>query len=50
MWNTKSFESLVMEEKSKNLVMALVTNTMQDSGSTDFFHSKGKGLVLLLHG
>ncbi|KAM6484613.1 AAA family ATPase [Trichoderma sp. SZMC 28011] len=49
-WNTKAFESLVLEEKTKRLIHALVSNQIEAEKSTDLISGKGNGLVMLLHG
>ena len=49
-WNKQAFESLVVDEKKKELVEALVTNRLNDENSTDFIYGKGHGLIILLHG
>ncbi len=49
-WDDDSFKTLVMDEDLKEMIMALVTNTLEPERSTDFFRGKGNGLVLLFHG
>ena len=49
-WNKKAFESLVIDEKSKELVQALITNQLTVEKSTDLIGGKGNGLTILLHG
>lgn len=49
-WNKKAFESLVIEEDTKTLVRALITNRLESEKGTDVLDDKGKGLTILLHG
>lgn len=49
-WNTKAFESLVVDKETKELVIALVTNQIDIEKSTDLMRGKGNGLFILLHG
>ncbi|KAH7333074.1 hypothetical protein BKA65DRAFT_507096 [Rhexocercosporidium sp. MPI-PUGE-AT-0058] len=49
-WNKKAFKSLVLEEKTKDLLEALIRNQLDSEKSTDLIHGKGNGLILLLHG
>jgi hypothetical protein len=49
-WNTKAFESLVLPEKTKKLIRALVTKQLAVEKSTDLIKGKGNGLIILLHG
>ena len=49
-WNKQAFKSLVLDEKKKELVEALVTKRLNDKSSTDLIAGKGHGLVLLFHG
>jgi hypothetical protein len=49
-WNKKAFEHLVVEEGTKELVQALVTNQIAAEKSTDLIQNKGNGLIMLLHG
>ncbi|PLB34979.1 ATP-binding protein [Aspergillus candidus] len=49
-WNKQAFESLVVEEETKDLVQALVTNRLEAEKGTDMIDDKGKGLTILLHG
>ena len=49
-WNKDAFESLVVDEKTKELVQALVTNQLKADNSTDLIAGKGNGLTILLHG
>ncbi|OTB11465.1 hypothetical protein K445DRAFT_322048 [Daldinia sp. EC12] len=49
-WNETAFERLVLEEKSKKLIQALVTEQIETKRSTDLISGKGNGLIMLLHG
>lgn len=49
-WNKKAFESLVLEDNTKILITALVTNQIAAEESTDLMSGKGNGLIVLLHG
>lgn len=49
-WNTEAFDSLVVDDDTKELVKALVTNQLEAGKSTDLMDGKGNGLVILLHG
>ena len=49
-WNKKAFESLVIDDDTKECVQALVTNQLATERSTDLIDGKGNGLVILLHG
>ncbi|MCJ1268457.1 hypothetical protein MMC22_008345 [Lobaria immixta] len=49
-WNKQAFESLVVNEKTKELVQALITNQLTAEKSTDLIRGKGNGLTILLHG
>ncbi|KAL6825124.1 AAA family ATPase [Trichoderma camerunense] len=49
-WNTQAFESLVLKEKTKRLIRALVSNQIEAEKSTDLISGKGNGLIMLLHG
>ncbi|KAJ5652596.1 hypothetical protein N7507_010022 [Penicillium longicatenatum] len=49
-WNKKAFESLVVEEETKELVQALITNRLVAERGTDVIDDKGNGLTILLHG
>ncbi|UKZ81381.1 hypothetical protein TrVFT333_009153 [Trichoderma virens FT-333] len=50
LWNTKAFESLVIKEKTKRLIQALISNQIEAERSTDLISGKGNGLIMLLHG
>jgi hypothetical protein len=49
-WNTQAFESLVVDDDTKELVKVLVTNQLAKEKATDLMDGKGNGLVILLHG
>ncbi|KAL2795692.1 P-loop containing nucleoside triphosphate hydrolase protein [Aspergillus keveii] len=49
-WNKKAFENLVIDEKTKELVQALITNRLKAEQGTDMIDDKGNGLTMLLHG
>ncbi|KAJ4858272.1 ATPase family associated with various cellular activities (AAA) domain-containing protein [Trichoderma breve] len=49
-WNKQAFESLVLKEKTKRLIRALVSNQIEAEKSTDLISGKGNGLIMLLHG
>ncbi|KAK6512578.1 hypothetical protein TWF481_001462 [Arthrobotrys musiformis] len=49
-WNKGAFDSLVIDEKTKLLIVALVSNKISAEASTDLMSNKGNGLIILLHG
>lgn len=51
-WNTGCFEQLVLPDRQKELVQALVAEHTQRAGDSfdDIVKGKGKGLILVLHG
>ena len=49
-WNTQAFESLVVDDDTKELVKVLVTNQLAKEKATDLMDGKRNGLVILLHG
>lgn len=49
-WHTESFESLVVDPDTKELIIALITNKIEAERATDVIPGKGNGLVILLHG
>ncbi|KIM95508.1 hypothetical protein OIDMADRAFT_106443 [Oidiodendron maius Zn] len=49
-WNKVSFEHLVLDTKTKDLITALVTNEVELERGADIIHGKGNGLIILLHG
>jgi hypothetical protein len=46
----EAFDSLVVDDDTKELVKALVTNQLEGEKATDLMDGKGNGLVILLHG
>lgn len=49
-WNKHSFDHLVVDPETKELIKALVTNQISREQGTDIIESKGNGLIILLHG
>lgn len=49
-WNKKSFDSLVIDAKAKEMIQALVSHQLESEKGTDLIHRKGNGLIILLHG
>ncbi|KAH0565265.1 hypothetical protein GP486_001346 [Trichoglossum hirsutum] len=49
-WNKSAFKNLVVDEETKELVQALVTNQLAAEKGTDLIGGKGNGLIILLHG
>ncbi|KAI0968984.1 ATPase [Xylaria arbuscula] len=49
-WNEEAFKLLVIDESTKELIQAVVTNQLQAEDHTDMIHGKGNGLFILLHG
>jgi SpoVK/Ycf46/Vps4 family AAA+-type ATPase len=49
-WNTLSFKHLVVDDETKELIQALITNQIAREQGTDIIESKGNGLIILLHG
>lgn len=49
-WNEDAFRKVVMNNKAKDLIQALVSNQLASEASTDLIENKGNGLILLLHG
>ncbi|KAI9687110.1 MAG: hypothetical protein M1822_002521 [Bathelium mastoideum] len=49
-WNENAFNSLAVEDGTKELVEALVTNKIEADKGTDLVAGKGTGLIMLLHG
>ena len=49
-WNKESFESLVIDNDTKELIIALITNKLEAERATDLMAGKGNGLIILLHG
>lgn len=49
-WNKEAFDLLVIDDITKELVEAVVTNHMHAEKNADVIHGKGNGLLILLHG
>lgn len=50
-WNKQAFRRLVLEEKTKDVLRALIDVRMSDSKKLDdLVIGKGNGLIMLLHG
>lgn len=49
-WNDRAFEDLVIDTNTKDLVKAVVTNTLREEENLDLIEGKGNGLCILLHG
>ncbi|KAI0192306.1 hypothetical protein EV127DRAFT_491479 [Xylaria flabelliformis] len=49
-WNKQAFKHLVIKEKTKRLIQALISNQIEAERSTDLITGKGNGLIMLLHG
>ncbi|KAL9089773.1 MAG: hypothetical protein Q9165_005567 [Trypethelium subeluteriae] len=49
-WNENAFGNLAVDDDTKELVRALVTNKIEADKGTDLVAGKGTGLILLLHG
>ncbi|KAK6349363.1 hypothetical protein TWF730_010110 [Orbilia blumenaviensis] len=49
-WNKAAFDSLVVDENTKLLIVALVSNKIAADAGTDLMNNKGNGLIILLHG
>lgn len=49
-WNDKAFDNLVLDPNTKDLVRAVVTNTLREEENLDLIEGKGNGLCILLHG
>ncbi|TGO11334.1 hypothetical protein BTUL_0112g00240 [Botrytis tulipae] len=49
-WDKKAFKKLVLAQKTKDLIEALIVNQIAAEKSTDLISGKGNGLILLLHG
>ncbi|PSN67617.1 hypothetical protein BS50DRAFT_609566 [Corynespora cassiicola Philippines] len=50
LWNKKAFDHLVADDKTKELVQALMADRISNHQNTDLIHGKGNGLIILLHG
>lgn len=49
-WNKEAFKKVVIDEKAKDLIRALVNNQLASEVNTDLIEGKGNGLIMLLHG
>ncbi|KAG6358336.1 hypothetical protein INS49_014220 [Diaporthe citri] len=49
-WRQEAFDHLVIDEDTKDLIQALITNRIASSKNTDWIGSKGNGFIMLLHG
>lgn len=49
-WNEDAFKNLAVDDDTKELVEALVTNKIEADRGTDVVAGKGTGLIMLLHG
>jgi SpoVK/Ycf46/Vps4 family AAA+-type ATPase len=49
-WNKEAFKHLVADDKTKELVQALVADRISSERNTDIIQGKGNGLIILLHG
>ena len=49
-WNKQSFEHLVIDGETGELIKALIMNQISREQSTDIIENKGNGLIILLHG
>ncbi|KAL8376073.1 hypothetical protein RB595_007270 [Gaeumannomyces hyphopodioides] len=49
-WNTKAFDRLVLDPKTKEMIRALVEVQMKATKMEDVITGKGNGLIVLLHG
>ncbi|KAM0296872.1 hypothetical protein ACHAPM_010058 [Fusarium culmorum] len=49
-WNTEAFDLLVVQEETKLLIQAVVTNQLRTTENADLIQGKGNGLFILLHG
>ncbi|KAL7911733.1 P-loop containing nucleoside triphosphate hydrolase protein [Trichoderma velutinum] len=49
-WNIEAFEFLVIDQETKDMIKAVVTNQVRASQNTDLIRGKGNGLFILLHG
>ncbi|KAI4941244.1 hypothetical protein J4E91_010821 [Alternaria rosae] len=49
-WNKEAFDHLVADDKTKELVHALVADRISTERNTDIIQGKGNGLIILLHG
>ncbi|KAK8121675.1 hypothetical protein PG984_010345, partial [Apiospora sp. TS-2023a] len=49
-WYKEAFDHLVINEDTKELIHALITNRIESEKNTDWITTKGNGLIILLHG
>ncbi|KAI1088335.1 P-loop containing nucleoside triphosphate hydrolase protein [Rostrohypoxylon terebratum] len=49
-WNQNAWDSLMLQEKEKHLLRALISSHAYSEKPRDSMQQKGKGLVILLHG
>ncbi|KAF7534383.1 hypothetical protein G7054_g6264 [Neopestalotiopsis clavispora] len=49
-WNKDAFDRLVIDDETKELIQALITNRIVTEMNTDWISAKGNGLIMLLHG
>ncbi|XDG06949.1 hypothetical protein ABKA04_006564 [Annulohypoxylon sp. FPYF3050] len=49
-WNPNAWDSLMLQEKEKHLLRALISSHAYSKKPRDSMQQKGKGLVILLHG
>jgi hypothetical protein len=49
-WNKRSFDHLVIDDETKEIIEALITNQIAAQQGTDIIENKGNGLIILLHG
>ena len=50
-WNKNAFGQLVLDQKTKEMIYALVdVQKSRDKAMDDIIKGKGNGLILLLHG
>ncbi|KAI0889748.1 P-loop containing nucleoside triphosphate hydrolase protein [Annulohypoxylon maeteangense] len=49
-WKAKAWDSLILPDKEKHLLQALISSHTYSRKPRDFMQQKGKGLVVLLHG
>ncbi|KAI1456035.1 AAA family ATPase [Annulohypoxylon moriforme] len=49
-WDKEAFDNLVLDEDTKNMIQAMISNKIETEMSTDLIRGKGNGLILLLHG
>lgn len=49
-WNPNAWDSLVLPDKEKRLLRALISSHAYSKNPRDSMQQKGKGLVVLLHG